>query len=286
MDFVGAASTSNTSPPVGIPHSQALTPVHVWPDEGFIPSGGLWTFDESNTESFIDETEVLLPAHPATSSLDPHTPLLYNKYQSLSYNPPPSSSQTGTEVLLSAHPAAFDPYTPSLYNDTLSLSYSPPPSSSQTGTPISSWTREVWDQQVSSPLCSSTPHFQMGPSYIFPNSHLPRSGSEPAIPAAPAPIDDANAISAPSMCLPAQTHAATTTISKQAAAPAVTMDKHLPSLVDASRKTGRIRQATTHLTQANNIGDNGESKMKHKAPITGGHFPLQRGMSSIALFFH
>ncbi|KAG1884517.1 hypothetical protein F4604DRAFT_1676646 [Suillus subluteus] len=48
----------------------------------------------------------------------------------------------------------------------------------------------------------------------------------------------ANAISAPSMCLPAQTHAATTTISKQAAAPAVTMDKHLPSLVDASRKTG------------------------------------------------
>ncbi|KAG1843210.1 hypothetical protein F4604DRAFT_1938346 [Suillus subluteus] len=238
MDFVGAASTN----------------------EGFIPSGGLWTFDESNTESFIDETEVLLPAHPATSSLDPHTPLLYNKYQSLSYNPPPSSSQTGTEVLLSAHPAAFDPYTPSLYNDTLSLSYSPPPSSSQTGTPISSWTREVWDQQVSSPLCSSTPHFQMGPSYIFPNSHLPRSGSEPAIPAAPAPIDDANAISAPSMCLPAQTHAATTTISKQAAAPAVTMDKHLPSLVDASRKTGRIRQATTHLTQANNIGDNRESK--------------------------
>ncbi|KAG1837191.1 hypothetical protein F4604DRAFT_1692421 [Suillus subluteus] len=212
MDFVGAASTSNTSPPVGIPHSQALTPVHVWPDEGFIPSGGLWTFDESNTESFIDETEVLLPAHPATSSLDPHTPLLYNKYQSLSYNPPPSSSQTGTE---SATVKLTDWYT-----------------------------NFIMDSRSLGPADSDT--------------------------------SSANAISAPSMCLPAQTHAATTTISKQAAAPAVTMDKHLPSLVDASRKTGRIRQATTHLTQANNIGDNGESKMKHKAPITGGHFPLQR----------
>ncbi|KAG1830656.1 hypothetical protein EV424DRAFT_1534992 [Suillus variegatus] len=194
-DFVGAASTSNTSPLVGIPHSQALAPVHVRPDESFIPSDGFWTFDESNTESLINETEVLLPAHP-------HTQLLYNESQSLSYNPPPSSSQTGTEVLLSAHPAAstFDPYTPSLYNDTLSLSYSLPSSSSQTGTPISSWNREVWDQQVSSPLCSSTPHFQtnhhitdsltsnsdaLRPSYIFPNSHLPRSGSEPVIPAAP-----------------------------------------------------------------------------------------------------
>ncbi|KAG2028423.1 hypothetical protein BDR03DRAFT_1019825 [Suillus americanus] len=217
-----------------------------------------------------------------------------------------------TRMLLSAHPAtsSFDPYTPSLYNDTLSLSYSLPPSSSQTGTPISSWNREVWDQQVSSPLCSSTPHFQtnhhitdsltsnsdaLEPSYIFPNSHLPQSGSEPAIhaapmtpaapvtpaapttPAASAPIDEhldqrssANAIGAPSMRLPAQTYAATTTISKRAAAPAVTMDEHLPSPVDAPRKTGRVRQATTRLTQANNIGDNGEAKMKRKAPIAGG----------------
>ncbi|KAG1843770.1 hypothetical protein DFJ58DRAFT_731445 [Suillus subalutaceus] len=151
MDFVGAASTSNTSP-------QFYT---IW-----------WTLDLrqiKHTESFIDETEVLLPAHPAASSLDPHTPLLYNKYQSLSYNPPPSSSQTGTEVLLSAHPATIH------HRQARRLV-----------PPILSWTREVWDQQVSSPLCSSTPHFQMGPSYIFPNSHLPRSGSEPAIPAAPA----------------------------------------------------------------------------------------------------
>jgi hypothetical protein len=48
------------------------------------------------------------------------------------------------------------------------------------------------------------------------------------------------------------------------------MDEHLPSPVDVPRKTGRVRQATTRLTQANNIGDNGEAKMKRKAPIAGG----------------
>jgi hypothetical protein len=48
------------------------------------------------------------------------------------------------------------------------------------------------------------------------------------------------------------------------------MDKHSPSPVDVLRKTGHVRQATMRLTQANNIGDNGEAKIKCKAPIAGG----------------
>ncbi|KAG1812313.1 hypothetical protein EV424DRAFT_1349349 [Suillus variegatus] len=93
-------------------------------------------------------------------------------------------------------------------------------------------------------------------------------------------MSSADAMSAPSMRLPAQTQAATTTVSKRAAAPMVTMDKHLPSPVDVPRKTGCIRQATTHLTQANNIGDNGESKMKRKAPIAGGSLSSSKRQKS------
>ncbi|KAG1884886.1 hypothetical protein F4604DRAFT_1952018 [Suillus subluteus] len=175
-DFVGAASTSSVSLPVG---NQALTPAYVQPGVSF---EDFWSFDGSNTDSFIDGTQFV----------------------------PPS----GTEVLLPAHPDASpsEPHTPSSQNEmpfpSLSLPYSPPLSSSQSGTPISSWNREAWNQQVSSPLCFSPPHFRMhhhitdssisqtsnsdifGPSYVFPNSHLPtleygngnmmRSGSEPA----------------------------------------------------------------------------------------------------------
>ncbi|KAG1722939.1 uncharacterized protein EDB91DRAFT_1087974 [Suillus paluster] len=49
---------------------------------------------------------------------------------------------------------------------------------------------------------------------------------------------------------------------KRADAPPPTVDEHISSTASAPRKTGRVRQATTRLTQANNIG---EVKVKRKA---------------------
>ncbi|KAG1902457.1 uncharacterized protein F5891DRAFT_1186569 [Suillus fuscotomentosus] len=108
MDLMGAASPSSTSLPV-MPHSAALLdqalagPAHVQPDVDFL-SDDLWTFDRSNTESFLDETqltglpmEVLLPAHPDATSSHNTAEMSFPSF-SLSYSPPCQPSRPSHRI--------------------------------------------------------------------------------------------------------------------------------------------------------------------------------------------